>query len=61
MGHIYADIDLANQKDLALASEGHIAQGEVRRRTVRVMVEPSRPPVTVTVASRGVGLASTTA
>lgn len=39
MGKIYADIELVNTNDLALAYNGHISTDEVRRMVVKMLVD----------------------
>lgn len=39
MGKIYADIELTNTDDIALYRRGHIGEEEIRKMTVRMLVD----------------------
>ena len=39
MGHVYAEIELINNEDVALARRNVISQGEVKRMTVTALVD----------------------
>ena len=39
MGSVYADIEIINSDDTALANSGYIKENEVRRTNVKAMVD----------------------